>query len=310
MIIVTGGAGFIGSNLVKALNDLGKTNILIVDHLGESNKYLNLNNLKFLDYLEKDTFLHRLPNFTHVETIFHQGACSDTTNTDGKYMMENNYEFSKKLLNYALDKKVDFIYASSASVYGNGDNGFTEERTSENPLNLYAFSKFLFDNYVRNITKEFTNDLGIQITGLRYFNVYGYQEGHKNKMASVMYHFYQQLKENKPVKLFEGSKKFLRDFVFVEDAVKVNMFFYENKTSGIFNCGTGKERSFYDIAKIYQDINPKVEIEWIPFPSHLKGKYQDFTKADLTNLRKAGYQDEFASLEEGVKKYYQYLNTL
>lgn len=307
MIIVTGGAGFIGSNIVKGLNERGVEDVLVVDNLANAQKHLNLNRLSITDFIDKQEFLQKLPYLSGIKTIFHQGACSSTTEMDGIYMMNNNYEFSKKLLHHCLDHRIDFVYASSASVYGNGDQGFREERSCEYPLNVYAFSKFMFDNYVRSIFKK--GAAATQILGLRYFNVYGYQENHKGNMASVIFHFYNQIQAGGKMKLFEGSDSFLRDFIFVDDVVKVNLHFYDNKHSGIFNCGTGQARSFMDIAKIIQAAEPHTEVETIPFPDHLKGKYQTFTQADLSHLRQAGYQAEFVSLEKGVTQYYQKLKT-
>lgn len=305
MIIVTGGAGFIGSNIIRGLNEKGIEDILVVDNLANAQKHLNLNRLFITDFINKQEFLQKLPHLKEVKTIFHQGACSSTTEADGVYMMNNNYEFSKKLLHHCLEKNIDFLYASSASVYGNGDQGFREERDCEYPLNVYAFSKFMFDNYVRSISRK--KEFEAQVLGLRYFNVYGYQENHKGSMASVIFHFYNQIRETGKMKLFEGSEDFLRDFVFVDDAVKVNLHFFENRQNGIFNCGTGEARSFMDIAGIIQRQEPHAEVELIPFPAHLKGKYQTFTQADLTNLRQSGYLQNFTSLEDGVTQYYQAL---
>lgn len=301
MIIVTGGAGFIGSNIVKGLNEKGYSNILIVDNLGQTQKYLNLNRLKFADYIDKADFLGRLPQLENVEAIIHQGACSATTELDANYLIKNNYEYSKTLLHYCLDRQIPFIYASSASVYGNGDNGFKEDPACEYPLNGYAFSKFIFDNYVRQ-TVDFSNSSS-QVVGLRYFNVYGYQENHKGSMASVPFHFFNQAKEGGEIKVFEGSENFLRDFIFVEDVVNVVNFFLESGKSGIFNCGTGQERSFLDMANIFTQLHGKCKINTIPFPEHLKGKYQAFTKADTANLVAVGYDKAFITLESGMEKY-------
>ncbi|WP_022849935.1 ADP-glyceromanno-heptose 6-epimerase [Limisalsivibrio acetivorans] len=300
MYIVTGGAGFIGSNIVKGLNDRGIDDILIVDNLSNSQKHLNLNRLKYRDYVDKKDFFEFLGYIEEdIDVIFHQGACSNTMETDGRYMMENNYEFSRELLLFALEKKIRFIYASSASIYGNGDDGFVEAEECEYPLNIYAFSKFSFDNYIRGLGK-----LNSQVVGLRYFNVYGPQENHKGSMASVAYHFFNQMKEDNKVKLFEGSKDFRRDFIHVQDVVDVNMFFFENpKLSGIFNCGTGKARSFFDIAEAMKESYPDVEVEFVPFPEKLKGKYQAYTQADLSKLREIGYEGDFRTLEEGVGEY-------
>jgi ADP-L-glycero-D-manno-heptose 6-epimerase len=304
MIVVTGGAGFIGSNIVKGLNETGEEDILVVDNLSKAEKHLNLNSLSMVDYIDKDEFLQKLNTFQNVSAIFHQGACSSTTELDGKYMMSNNYEYSKTLLNHCLENSIDFLYASSASVYGNGKAGFVEKREAEYPLNVYGFSKFSFDNYVRRVLPQAKS----QVLGLRYFNVYGPQENHKGRMASVAFHLFQQLQETGKMKLFEGSRSFRRDFIHVADTVKINLHFYESKTSGIFNAGTGKARSFEDIATTLQSLHGSGEIESIPFPEDLHGKYQEFTEAGLDKLRAAGYSKEFMSLEEGVQKYYEQLS--
>ena len=304
MIVVTGGAGFIGSNIVKGLNEAGEEDVLVVDNLSKAEKHLNLNSLSMADYIDKDEFLQKLNTFQNVSTIFHQGACSSTTEQDGKYMMSNNYEYSKTLLNHCLENSIDFLYASSASVYGNGKAGFVEKREAEYPLNVYGFSKFAFDNYVRRVLPQVKS----QVLGLRYFNVYGPQENHKGRMASVAFHLFQQLQETGKMKLFEGSRNFRRDFIHVADTVKINLYFYESKTSGIFNAGTGKARSFEDIATTLQSLHGSGEIESIPFPEDLHGKYQEFTEAGLDKLRAAGYSKEFMSLEEGVQQYYEQLS--
>ena len=304
MIVVTGGAGFIGSNIVKGLNEAGEENIIVVDNLSNAEKHLNLNSLSIADYIDKDEFLQKLNKFQNVKAIFHQGACSSTTEQDGKYMMSNNYEYSKTLLNYCLENSIDFLYASSASVYGNGKAGFVEKREAEYPLNVYGFSKFAFDNYVRRVLPKVKS----QVLGLRYFNVYGPQENHKGRMASVAFHLFHQLQETGKMKLFEGSGNFRRDFIHVADTVKINLHFYESKTSGIFNAGTGKARSFEDIATALQSLHGSGEIESIPFPEDLRGKYQEFTEAGLDKLRAAGYSKEFMSLEEGVQQYYEQLS--
>ncbi len=300
MIIVTGGAGFIGSNIVKGLNDLGEDRIIVVDNLKNAEKVKNLSSLKIYDYVDKEYFVNNQESFKGVRVIFHQGACTNTMEGDGRYVMNNNYEYSKRLLNFCMNAGIRFIYASSASVYGDGKKGFREERECERPLNVYAYSKFLFDEYVRRIMESSP----VQIAGLRYFNVYGPGEGHKGKMASVVYQFYNQIRRERKIKLFEGSERFKRDFVYVKDVVKINLFFYEREgISGIFNCGTGVARSFLEVAKIMKDICGDVEIEFIPFPEELKGKYQTYTCADLKRLREVGYEGEFTSLEEGIKEY-------
>jgi len=313
MIIVTGGAGFIGSNIVKALNERGYTKILVVDNLTKGEKFKNLIDCDIYDYQEKDAFLSRITKreyfATSIEAFFHLGACSSTTEWDGHYMMENNYNYSKIMLHYCLARHVPFIYASSASVYGGGSL-FKEERHLEAPLNMYGYSKFLFDQYARQFF-EFTVS---QIVGLRYFNVYGPREQHKGSMASVAYHFNQQLPTNKKVKLFKGCDGYAngeqrRDFVYVGDVADVNLWFMDHPNkSGIFNVGTGRCQSFNDVARAVIDWHGYGKIEYIPFPKHLQGHYQSFTQADITALREVGYDKPFKTVEEGVKEYLDWLN--
>jgi ADP-L-glycero-D-manno-heptose 6-epimerase len=313
MIIVTGGAGFIGSNLVKALNNKGYTNILVVDNMTKGEKFKNLIDCEIADYQEKNDFLTRIVKreyFTpSVEAFFHQGACSDTTEQNGHYMMTNNYDYSKIMLHYCLARNVPFFYASSASVYGAGPV-FKEECELENPLNIYGYSKFLFDQYARPIMATSTS----QIVGLRYFNVYGPREQHKGTMASVASHFNHQLRKDGEVRLFEGSDGYAngkqrRDFIYVGDAVDVNLWFMEHpKKSGIFNVGTGRSQSFNDVANAVINWHNKGKIKYIPFPEHLKGRYQSFTEADITNLREIGYDKPFKTVEEGVTEYLDWLN--
>ena len=234
MIIVTGGAGFIGSNIVKALNDKGITDILVVDNLKDGTKFVNLVDLNIADYMDKEDFLIQImagEEFGDVEAIFHEGACSSTTEWDGKYMMDNNYQYSKELLHYCLEREIPFLYASSAATYGGRTSDFIESREYEKPLNVYGYSKFLFDEYVRQILPEANS----QIVGFRYFNVYGPREGHKGSMASVAFHLNTQLNNGESPKLFEGSENFKRDFVYVGDVADVNLWFLENGVSGIFN---------------------------------------------------------------------------
>ena len=305
MIIVTGGAGFIGSNLVYSVNQKGINDILIIDNLSNAAKHLNLNSLEFSDFIDKSDLNEYLPKLGQIEAIFHQGACSSTTENDGKYMMKNNFEASKTLLDFALARKIDFYYASSASVYGNGSIGFSADSNNYWPLNVYAFSKLLFDKYVSRILESKKNKS--KIVGLRYFNVYGYQENHKGNMSSVPFKFFQQSSKG-IIELFEGSDQFLRDFIFVEDVIDVILHFYDNHKSGIFNCGTGKPRSFQDIANIYAKLVPQLRIDYVPFPEMLVGKYQTFTKADVSCLEKSGYDcNRFTTLEDGVHKYYNKL---
>jgi len=313
MYIVTGGAGFIGTNLIRGLNQQGIDEILVVDELDQADKHLGLSGLDFADFVDHRELAGRWDELidSDIEAVFHQGACSDTMESDGRYMMDVNYECSKEILHACLDEEVPFLYASSASVYGNGDAGFREAPECESPLNVYAFSKFLFDRYVA----RYATGAGSQVAGLRYFNVYGPQEQHKGRMASVVKHFHDQLTEGGSMKVFEGSDGFLRDFVFVDDVVAVNMWLLENpEVSGVFNCGTGSARSFLDIANCMRGMYPgkdggEAGIETIPFPEALVGKYQAFTSADLTRLRAAGFDGEFTSLEDGVKSYVECLRT-
>jgi len=260
MIIVTGGAGFIGSNIVQGLNAKGLDDILVVDDLSDGTKFKNIVDARISDYMDKDDFLDSVlgGDFDDVaiEAVFHQGACSSTTEWDGQFMMENNYEYSKTLLHFCQAKKVPFIYASSASVYGGG-SVFKEDLANEAPLNVYGYSKFLFDQYVRAQT------LTSQVVGLRYFNVYGPREQHKGSMASVAFHLNNQLLEKGEIKLFAGCDGYgdgeqLRDFVYVGDVVDVNLWFLDNPAvSGIYNCGTGKSQPFNDVAKGVLDYHQK-----------------------------------------------------
>ncbi len=307
MIIVTGGAGLIGSNIIKALNDKGHTDILVVDNLKDGTKFVNLVDLNIADYMDKEDFLISIladEDFGDVEAIFHEGACSSTTEWDGKYMMDNNYQYSKELLHYCLEHEIPFLYASSAATYGGRNDNFIEERQYEEPLNVYGYSKMLFDHYVRQILPE----AGSQVCGFRYFNVYGPREGHKGSMASVAFHLNTQLNNGENPKLFEGSDTFKRDFIYVEDVASVNLWFWENNVSGIFNCGTGRAESFQEVADAALNFHQKGEIEYIPFPEKLKGRYQAYTQSDQTNLLAAGYDKPFKTVAEGVAEYMAWLN--
>jgi ADP-L-glycero-D-manno-heptose 6-epimerase len=314
--VVTGAAGFIGSRIVEALNHAGVTDVVAVDNLKQSDKVRNLARLEIADYLDQDDFLERLDSFDGaVAAVLHQGACSDTMESDGRYMMENNYRYSKQILDWCQDDEVPLLYASSASVYGSGPK-FREERAFERPLNVYGYSKFLFDQLVRRTLPGNT----AQVAGFRYFNVYGPNEAHKGRMASVAFHAYHQLLTTGKVKLFVGSGGYgdgeqRRDFVHVDDVVDVNLWFLEHReVSGIFNCGTGRAQTFNQLAAAtinavqgtqlpVRELVAKGLIEYVPFPEALKGKYQSFTEADLSRLRAAGYPRDFKSVEHGVQAY-------
>ncbi|HEY6298531.1 MAG TPA: ADP-glyceromanno-heptose 6-epimerase [Candidatus Binatus sp.] len=302
MIILTGGAGFIGSNILAALNAKGVTDVLVVDRRGDN--FRNLRDLQFSDFMPPDEFARAIERKSlpdRIEAIFHQGACADTTNTDGRYMIENNFTFSKLILHFALSHRVPLVYASSAAVYGSS-SAFAPNRENERPLNLYGLSKLAFDNHVRSVTAK----SGSTVAGLRYFNVYGPRESHKGKMASMVYQLYRQLKTSGRARLFEGIDGYAdgaqrRDFVFVNDIVRVNLALAEGPArNGVFNVGTGHARSFNDVATILVARLGKGSIEYVPFPESLAGRYQSFTQADLSALRSSGYTESFSTLENGI----------
>jgi ADP-L-glycero-D-manno-heptose 6-epimerase len=312
MIIITGGAGFIGANLAAALNARGCDDLLVVDNLENGVKFRNLADLRIGDYLDKRDFRARIErdeDFGAVEAVFHLGACSATTEWDGRYMMDNNYGYSKSLLDWCRTRRVPFIYASSASVYGAG-RVFRESPAHEAPLNVYGYSKKLFDDRVRRLIPE----AGAQIVGLRYFNVYGPREQHKGSMASVAFHLNNQLIESGRVQLFEGSDGYAsgeqrRDFVHVADTCAVALWFLDHpERSGIFNLGTGRCQSFNDVARAVLAWHGRGEIEYIAFPDHLRGRYQSYTEADLSALRAAGCAHAFLDVEAGVSRYLDWLN--
>ncbi len=324
--IVTGATGFIGANIVKALNERGITDIIAVDNLKKADKFKNLTDCEIADYLDKQEFLDLVLDGAfddNMEAVFHEGACSDTMETDGQYMMANNYRYTVSLFNACQENGVPLLYASSASVYGAG-RIFSEQREHEAPLNVYGYSKFLFDQYLR----RHMHDLRAQVVGFRYFNVYGPREQHKGRMASVAFHFFNQYMAEGKVKLFEGCEGYgngeqVRDFVSVEDVVKVNMFFLDHpELSGIFNLGTGASQSFNDVAVAAVNACRKAKgepvlslaelqqqgiINYIDFPEALKGKYQSFTQADISSLRSVGYLDPFLTVQQGVERYVGHL---
>lgn len=314
MIIVTGGAGFIGSNIVKKLNERGIDDILVVDDLTDGHKCRNLQSLQFADYMDYEDFADLMADGSFdcgpVDVIFHEGACSDTMNYDGRYMMKNNYEGSKDILHYCLERRIPLLYASSASTYGSGKNGFREVSDCEEALNPYAFSKLQFDRYVRRVLPYAQS----QVAGFRYFNVFGPQENHKDRMASLIFQKYHELKEKGKITLFEGTAGYenggqIRDFIYVNDVVKVLFYFWEHpELSGIYNCGTGMGHTFNEFVKGIIDYCGTGSIEYVPFPEILKGKYQSFTTADTTKLTDAGYDKGFTPLVDAVKEYCELLD--
>src|SRR6266404_291095 len=302
MIIVTGGAGFIGSNLIEALNARGDSETLVVDRSADSR---NLANLRIAELMHPDEFRRAIERDAlpaQIEAIFHQGACADTTCDDRAYMMDNNFTFSKEVLHFALARRIPLIYASSAAVYG-ASTAFAPSPENERPLNLYGVSKLAFDNHVREVAASSES----VVAGLRYFNVYGPRESHKGKMASMVYQLYRQLRASGRARLFAGTDGYAdgeqrRDFVFVGDVVRVNLALAEGSRSGIFNVGTGQSRSFNEVANTIITRIGTGAIEYVPFPENLSGRYQSFTQADLSRLRDAGYSEKFSSLEDGIAK--------
>ena len=323
-IVVTGAAGFVGANNVAALNARGETDILAVDNLERADKFRNLADCEIADYLDKRDFIElvRARRLPRPRVVFHQGACSDTMETNGRYMMENNFRYTLELFRWCQDERVPFIYASSAAVYGLGPV-FAEDRASERPLNVYGYSKFLFDQVLR---REL-GSLKAPVVGLRYFNVYGPREQHKGRMASVAFHHFHQFREHGKVKLFEASHGYAageqrRDFIHVDDIIRGNLHFWDQPASGVYNLGTGRAQAFNDVALTV--VNTLREhgghgrltlehavaqglIEYVPFPEALRGKYQAYTQADLTQLRGAGCDMPFMSVEHGTASYVRWL---
>lgn len=343
MIVVTGAAGFIGSNLVMGLNARGERDILAVDELTDGTKFRNLAQADIADYMERDEFLARVEagELPKIDAVFHQGACSATTEWNGRFMMDVNYRYSKVLLHFCQSKRIPYVYASSASVYGMGAAGFRESRECEGPLNVYAYSKWQFDQYVRRLGLDRPAPVAAprravpktraakarkpavpavrrsrqaQVVGLRYFNVYGPREQHKGSMASTAFHFNNQLKADGECKLFAGSDGYAdgeqrRDFIHVDDVVAMNLWFLDNgRHSGIYNCGTGRAQPFNDVARAAIEWHGHGRIQYVPFPDHLVGRYQSFTEADLAKLRSIGYERPFMDVGTGVKRYLDWLN--
>jgi ADP-L-glycero-D-manno-heptose 6-epimerase len=330
MLIVTGGAGFIGSNLVHELNAHGITDILVVDNFANVKKFPNLHGARFVDYMDKREFRRAIAEHAlgvgKVEAILHQGACSNTLEDDGVYMMDNNFQYTKEVLAFAMLEGTPLVFASTAAVYGlSGAGHFTPTLENERPLNIYGFSKLAFDHYFRN--QVALGRVPITAVGLRYFNVYGPREQHKGRMASVIHHFSKQMKETGKVRLFAGTGGYgdgeqRRDFVYVRDLARLNMFFagigpYAPKDGegrkvyrGVVNAGSGMSRTFNDVARALMAVHGAAEIEYIPFPADLEGRYQHFTEADLTGLRELGCELAPTELEEGIVETYETLRAI
>jgi ADP-L-glycero-D-manno-heptose 6-epimerase len=328
-IVVTGAAGFIGSNLVKGLNARGIDDIIAVDDLTQGDKFRNLADLHIADYLDASQFYDRFSAgaFGHVDAVFHEGACSDTMESNGKYMMENNFSLSSQLFNACQERRTRLLYASSAATYG-GSDVFRESPEYERPLNVYGYSKLLFDQKLRREIGADFSGAAAQTVGFRYFNVYGPREQHKGRMASVAFHQFNQFSAEGRVKLFgpyggyeAGEQR--RDFVFIDDVVAVNLWFLDHPDqSGVFNLGTGRAQPFNDVALSVVNARRQAggaeglplaeaiaqgQIDYVPFPDALRGKYQCFTQADLTALRAAGCDHTFADVQTGVSRYMQAL---
>jgi ADP-L-glycero-D-manno-heptose 6-epimerase len=310
MIVITGAAGFIGSALVWRLNQLGKNNIIIVDELGKDEKWKNLIGLDFEDFINKDLFIEKLENGLNfkIDSIIHMGANSSTTEKDADHLLNNNFEYTKKLAAYSIDNNIRFIYASSAATYGNGNLGFDDEDNmclKLHPLNMYGYSKNLFDIWAlkKNILDK--------IIGIKYFNVFGPNEYHKGEMRSVVHKAYEQIKETGKVKLFKSRNKNYkdgeqkRDFIYIKDAVDMTLFFMDRKNkNGLYNVGSGKARTWNDlVTALFKSLGKPVNIEYVDLPEHLADKYQYFTEAKLDKIKKAGYTQNISSLEEGVADY-------
>jgi ADP-L-glycero-D-manno-heptose 6-epimerase len=311
MIVVTGGAGFIGSAIVWKLNQLGENKIIVVDELGLDDKWKNLVPLKFEDFIHKDDFISMIIDRDvsfKIDSIIHMGANSSTTEKDADHLFSNNYLYTKELAQYSLEKNVRFIYASSAATYGDGSLGFDDDENkleTLRPLNMYGYSKQLFDLWAKR------NGVFDKIVGLKYFNVYGPNEYHKGDMRSVVHKAFEQIRDTGKVKLFKSlNSKYkdgeqLRDFIYIKDAVDMTLFFLDKpNVNGLFNLGTGKARTWNDlVTAIFKSLNKEVKIEYIDLPEHLQEKYQYFTEANMNKIKKAGFTSSITGLEEGVTDY-------
>ena len=332
-VVVTGAAGFIGSNIIAGLNARGIDDIIAVDDMTQGDKFRNLADLRIADYIDADTFYDNFANgqYGQIEAVFHEGACSDTMELDGKYMMANNYTLSWHLFQACQKRGARLLYASSAATYGGSDT-FREDPAFELPLNVYGYSKLLFDQRMRrecgsNFQRTKAGKTH-QVVGFRYFNVYGPREQHKGRMASVAFHQFNQFKAEGKVKLFgeyggyaQGGQ--MRDFVFIDDVVAVNLWFFDHPSeTGIFNLGSGRAQPFNDVAHSVVNRMRALQgeaalpltavaeqglVEYVPFPDALRGKYQCFTQADLSALRATGCDHTFVDVQTGVGKYVQWL---
>ena len=311
MIIVTGGAGFIGSAIAWRLNEMGESQIIIVDDLGTDEKWQNLVPLKINDFIHKDDFVSMIIDREvpfKIKAIIHMGANSSTTEKDADHLFTNNYLYTKELATYCLEKDIRFIYASSAATYGDGSLGFDDDENkleTLRPLNMYGFSKQMFDLWAKR------NGAFDKIVGLKYFNVYGPNEYHKGDMRSVVHKAFEQIRDTGKVRLFKSLNpnykdgEQLRDFIYIKDAVEMTLFFLEKvKVNGLFNVGTGRSRTWNDLVNaIFNALNKPTNIEYIDLPEHLKNKYQYFTEANMNKIKKAGYNLRISSLEDGVADY-------
>lgn len=314
-IVVTGAAGFIGANIIRGLNARGLTDIVAVDDLKQGEKFVNLADLQIADYQDAASFYDDFAaaRFGKIEAVFHEGACSDTMEQDGQYMMRNNYAVSCQLFEAAQAQGTRLLYASSAATYGGSDT-FREEPAFERPLNVYGYSKLLFDQRMRRLLGAEFSQARTQVVGFRYFNVYGPREQHKGRMASVAFHQFNQLRESGRVKLFGAYGGYapgaqMRDFVYVDDVVAVNLWFFDHpEHSGIFNLGSGRAQPFNDvahavIAALDPTLDPVQAVAYVDFPEALRGKYQCYTQADLSRLRSVGCAHSFHSVQTGVAAY-------
>ena len=311
MIVVTGGAGFIGSAIVWKLNQLGKTNIIIVDELGKDEKWKNLVGLKYADFINKLEFIEQILDDVipySVDAIIHMGANSSTTEKDADHLMDNNYHYTKELAKYCIEKNIRFIYASSAATYGNGGLGFNDDEDSLEtlrPLNMYGYSKQIFDLWAKH------NGVLDRIVGIKYFNVYGPNEYHKGDMRSVVHKAFEQVRDTGKVRLFKSlNPKYkdgeqMRDFIYIKDAVDMTLYFLEKPDkNGLFNVGSGNARTWNDlVTSLFRSIGKPVNIEYIDLPQHLADKYQYFTEATLDKIKTVGYNHPTTSLESGINDY-------